>query len=115
MANGTDHVGKDAAPVTKRLSIRGRVQGVGFRVSFVAQARAHGIAGWVRNRHDGSVEALVQAPSERALEPLLAWAHRGPSAARVDAVRIEDLSVTGESRSHPGMGLPERFETRPTA
>lgn len=100
--------------VTKRLRIRGRVQGVGYRVSLVAQARAHGIAGWVRNRRDGSVEALVRASSVTELEPLLAWTRRGPSAARVDALEIEDLSHAGDGLSGADAELPERFETRPT-
>jgi len=100
--------------VTKRLRVRGRVQGVGFRVSLVARARAQGVAGWVRNRRDGSVEALVRASSADVLEPLLAWVRHGPSAARVDAVEVEDLPAGGDGLSGAEAELPERFESRPT-
>lgn len=71
--------------ICRRFCIRGRVQGVGYRWSLCAEANRLGVAGWVRNRGDGSVEALVEGPRE-AVEALLAWAHRGPSMARVDRV-----------------------------
>ena len=70
---------------TIRLRITGRVQGVGYREALRSEAGRLGITGWVRNRGDGSVEALAQG-SNGALESLLAWARRGPPAARVEAV-----------------------------
>lgn len=91
---------------TKRFRISGRVQGVGFRVSLADEAGRLGVAGWVRNRRDGTVEALVHGEPQ-ALEALLAWARRGPRAARVDHVEVEEASPAPED-------LPARFEQRPT-
>ncbi|MBK7564415.1 MAG: acylphosphatase [Propionivibrio sp.] len=70
--------------LTRHLSIHGRVQGVGFRWALSAEAKALGLRGWVRNRNDGSVEALVLGPPE--VETLTAWAHHGPSTAIVARV-----------------------------
>ena len=75
--------------IARRLSIHGRVQGVGFRESMVAAARAAGVAGWVRNCDDGSVEALVQG-DPTAVEAVVAWARRGPPLARVTAVDVDE-------------------------
>ena len=61
---------------TLRLAIRGHVQGVGFRYSMHEEARRLGLSGWVRNRRDGSVEALVQGPAA-AVEGIRRWAMRG--------------------------------------
>lgn len=77
----------------KRLRIRGRVQGVGYRYWTVGQARALGLRGWVRNRKDGSVEALA-AGTDDALELFIAACHRGPRAARVTSVEVEDAAET---------------------
>ena len=88
------------------LRIAGLVQGVGYRASFEAQARALHLSGWVRNRIDGSVEAVVQGDAG-AVERIIAWSKRGPSTARVQEVivgDIEDLPVP-----------PGHFEVRPTA
>lgn len=75
--------------VTKRLVIHGRVQGVYFRDSMRQLARRHGVTGWVRNRSDGSVEAMVQGKPD-AVEKIIKWAHRGPDAAKVIGVQIEE-------------------------
>jgi acylphosphatase len=88
--------------VTKRLSITGRVQGVGFRFYMERKARELGITGWVRNRRDGAVEAVVQG-NAAAVESMIAWARRGPASAVVAEVRITDAS-----------GEYAAFETRPT-
>jgi acylphosphatase len=73
----------------KRLTIEGRVQGVGYRASFADEAVALGLSGWVRNRRDGSVEACVHGEAA-AIDAIILWARRGPPAARVSNVTIED-------------------------
>ncbi|MCX7962774.1 MAG: acylphosphatase [Burkholderiales bacterium] len=80
--------------VTRHLVLRGRVQGVGFRQAMQREALARGCTGWVRNRRDGSVEAVVQGAPE-AVESLVAWARRGPPAARVDELR--ESAAEGEA------------------
>ena len=74
----------------KRLIIRGQVQGVGFRDWMTARAAALGLSGWVRNRDDGAVEALV-AGDPAAVEELLRACRRGPRLARVTSIE-EDLA-----------------------
>ena len=90
-------------PATVRLTIRGRVQGVGFRYALRAEAERLGLAGWVRNRRDGSVEAVVSGPAA-AVEAMRRWAAQGPPSARVTAVEAA-----------PAEGEFAGFETRPTA
>ena len=76
-------------PITSvRLRIRGRVQGVWYRGWAVGQAQELGLSGWVRNRQDGSVEALISGP-EAHLRVMIERCRRGPPAARVDAVLEE--------------------------
>ena len=71
--------------ITRRLRITGRVQGVGYRDWCLRTARAAGLTGWVRNRTDGSVEAVVQGTAPR-IETFIAGCHAGPPLARVTAV-----------------------------
>jgi acylphosphatase len=85
---------------TRRLIIRGQVQGVGFRYSMVRQARTLGVTGWVRNRPDGSVEAVVNG-NPQAVDAMIEWAHRGPPGAIVRDVT--DAESDGEY---------DTFETR---
>lgn len=91
--------------ITQHLRITGRVQGVGYRWHMAQQARALGLTGWVRNRHDGSVEAQASGPVH-AVQALVRWAHHGPEQARVDAV-----VVSTPDAPDPGQG----FEQRETA
>lgn len=77
-----------SAPEARHLVIRGRVQGVGFRFNMAREAARLNLAGWVRNRHDGTVEAVVVGSAE-VVAAMLAWARRGPPLARVDQVDVE--------------------------
>lgn len=77
------------SPITRHLRIHGLVQGVYYRKSMVDAARQLGLSGWVRNRQDGSVEALATGPAA-AVQALIDWAHMGPPAARVDRVEVSD-------------------------
>jgi acylphosphatase len=86
-----------------QLKIQGVVQGVGYRWAMSQAARRFGVVGWVRNRRDGSVEAMV-AGSQDAVANIVAWAQRGPDSAVVRAV--ETL---------PGEGEFKTFEQLPTA
>jgi len=89
----------------KRIVIRGRVQGVGFRFSLVDIARDMDVTGWVRNRFDGTVEALVQG-EPTAIERVVDWCRRGPPGARVTEIEVSDV---------PADASLTDFATRPTA
>ena len=92
--------------LTRHLRISGRVQGVGFRYSLRAEAKAHGLAGWVRNRRDGSVEALLQGKAD-SVAAVTAWARHGPPGAHVE--RLEEGAAPAEfDRPYAG------FEQLPT-
>ena len=88
--------------ITRRLAIHGRVQGVWFRESMRIEAERLGVTGWVRNRMDGSVEAIVQG-SREAVEAITRWSRRGPEAAQVTGVDVSEAA-----------GDYARFEKRPT-
>ncbi len=75
-----------------RLLVTGRVQGVGFRAFVEDEANLLALDGWVRNRRDGTVEALVAGPPDQ-VEALIAAARRGPPAARVEAVKVENADA----------------------
>ncbi|MGH9579503.1 MAG: acylphosphatase [Terriglobales bacterium] len=79
----------------RRYFVRGRVQGVGFRWFVEREAKALGLAGWVRNNADGSVEVLAMGAADR-LETLRGRLQAGPLASRVDLVdEVEAQPVTG--------------------
>ena len=78
----------DAGRRSVRLRIEGRVQGVAFRAWTVEQAERLRLDGWVRNRRDGSVEALAEGEAD-AVDRLIQLCHRGPPAARVSRVVVE--------------------------
>jgi len=88
--------------VAKHLKISGRVQGVGFRYAMSEEAARLGVTGWVRNRRDGTVEAVLDGAPD-AVDAILAWARRGPRGARVTEVEVAETP-----------GSFERFEMRPS-
>jgi acylphosphatase len=88
--------------IVRRLEIRGLVQGVGYRWAMVEEARRLGIRGWVRNRRDGSVEAMVMGTPE-AVDRIFGWARRGPRSSVIDAVEV-----------FAGEGAFDSFDARPT-
>jgi acylphosphatase len=89
--------------VTRRLRIHGRVQGVSYRACAQEEATRLGLRGWVRNRSDGSVEALVIG-AETEVDTFIGWARRGPPKAAV--TRVEIATVDDDPRTG--------FELRPT-
>ncbi len=93
----------------RQVTMRGRVQGVGYRYWVEQQARARGLEGWVRNRRDGRVEALFAGPPD-VVSGMIALCRRGPGAARVDAVEEEQADAEALRLRRPG----ERFSVLPT-
>jgi acylphosphatase len=79
---------------TIQLRISGRVQGVGYRYAMRSVAQQLGITGWVRNMHDGSVEAMIQGNGD-ALADMAAWCAQGPAFARVD--EVSKTVISGEA------------------
>lgn len=93
-----------------RLTIRGNVQGVGYRAFVEDEAVARGLKGWVRNRSDGSVETLIAGESQ-AVEAMIAVCRGGPRSARVDAVEIAEADENALAARRSG----EDFSMLPTA
>ncbi|MDY7035695.1 MAG: acylphosphatase [Thermodesulfobacteriota bacterium] len=86
------------AHIRVRLIIEGRVQGVWFRDSTRRKARGIEVYGWVKNRHDGSVEVLAEGPEDR-VKKLVNWCHQGPPAARVSRVKQYSEECQGDFNS----------------
>jgi acylphosphatase len=80
--------------VRRRVIVRGRVQGVWFRDSTRERARAYGVAGWVRNRPDGAVEAVLEGPTD-AVQQVLRFFETGPPRAQVEHVEVLDEPPEG--------------------
>lgn len=78
---------------SKRVVVRGRVQGVGFRFATRAEAERLGVNGWVRNRADGSVEAELRG-TEQQIEQMLDWLKRGPDDAMVTSLEVSEARAT---------------------
>jgi acylphosphatase len=93
-----------APAIARAVRAHGLVQGVGYRWSCVRQAQALGLAGWVRNRSDGTVEAWLQGPATQ-VDAMCEWMRTEVPGARVDRLEAEP--------ANPDPGLPG-FEQRPT-
>jgi acylphosphatase len=85
----------------KRLMIRGVVQKIGYRVWVEREALGLGLKGWVRNRHDGSVEVLV-AGAPQTVAQLIERCWKGPPLAKVDAIDVEDGVALDLAQRRPG-------------
>ena len=96
---------------TRQVTITGRVQGVGYRAWVEHEATRRNLEGWVRNRRDGSVEALFTGPAE-VVSAMIEACRRGPASARVEAVREEETATSEDALKlrRPG----ERFSQLPT-
>lgn len=79
----------------RRVVVHGRVQGVFFRDSARRLARQLGVAGWIRNRPDGAVEAVFEGPAD-AVDRMTDWVRQGPRGARVDELEIVDEPPAGD-------------------
>jgi acylphosphatase len=93
----------------RQVTVTGRVQGVGYRAWVEHRAVAHNIEGWVRNRRDGSVEALFAGPAN-VVSAMVDSCRRGPSSARIDDVREEPADTDALKLRRAG----ERFSVLPT-
>jgi acylphosphatase len=93
----------------RHVTIRGRVQGVGYRYFVEREAQLRDLEGWVRNRRDGSVEAVFSSSAD-AVAAMIAACRRGPSSARVDAVQDEAANPDMLDLRNEG----ERFSVLPT-
>ena len=99
-----------AGQTMRHVAVRGRVQGVGYRAFVEREALAVGLEGWVRNCHDGSVEAVFSGPPE-AVAKVIGTCRRGPFGARVDALDERPADATEMRPRRTG----ERFSVLPTA
>jgi acylphosphatase len=80
--------------IRRRVVVYGFVQGVGFRYSVLRRARQRSLAGWVTNRHDGSVEAVFEGERD-AVEQLVRFVSEGPRGARVERVDVAEEEPEG--------------------
>ena len=83
------------AKIRTRVIVAGRVQGVFYRITMREHAQVLNVNGWVKNRHDGKVEALLEG-EEEDVEKLIRWCHQGPPGARVSTVKAIPEQYTGE-------------------
>jgi acylphosphatase len=100
----------NVAHIVRRVIVRGRVQRVGYRAWIEHMALQRGIEGWVRNRHDGSVEAVLAGPAA-VVEAMVEACWRGPPGARVEAIDHDEAALHDVGLRRPG----EMFSVLATA
>ena len=93
----------------RRVVIRGRVQGIGYRVWTEREALARALEGWVRNRHDGTVEAVFAGPPG-AVADMIEACRRGPSLAHVESIDVQEAGAADLGERRP----PGKFSLLPT-
>ncbi len=93
-----------AGPIVRHVFIRGRVQGVGYRAWVDHTARQRQLEGWVRNRRDGSVEAVFAGPAGEVAQ-MIADCRRGPTLARVDGIEDQPVTMDALKLRPPGAGF----------
>jgi len=84
----------DATLIRRRVVVHGMVQGVGFRYSLTRLAVSRGVVGWVRNRTDGTVEAVLEGVPD-AVDAIVEWCRRGPRGAEIDDVVVQTEEPEG--------------------
>src|SRR5688500_1108756 len=94
----------------RHIIVRGLVQGVGYRAFVAHEAQTRCVGGWVRNRRDGSVEAVLSGPAEM-VGPMIEACREGPWGSRVDGIDQRDATPDDLARRRPG----EEFSVLPTA
>lgn len=97
------------ADIIRHIIVRGKVQGVGYRAWVAGEAEARGLAGWARNRRDGTVEAVLSG-SDEAVAALIAKCRHGPGMARVSGIDNEPASEDMLKLRSAG----EKFSVLPT-
>jgi len=93
----------------RRVFIRGRVQGIGYRVWTEREALSRSLEGWVRNRRDGSVEAVFAGPAA-AVDAMIEACRRGPAVAHVEGIDVQEANAADLGQRRPG----ESFSLLPT-
>ena len=92
-------MGSDSMDVRRRVLVGGRVQGVGYRESCRRQAERLGVAGWVRNCADGTVEAVFEGPTT-AVDAVVDWCRKGPRWAAVRSLQVSEQDPEGLAGFH---------------
>ena len=97
MARDLSSMGHHGGVIGRQVRVHGYVQGVSFRMTCQQQAESRGVTGWARNELDGTVSAWFEGDPD-AVESMVEWCRRGPRAARVTDIDIQDVAPQGMRR-----------------